>query len=255
MSAENQIIKKQNNDKTGVNVCLVGRQARTPVGHKSQNIHNIDMKRIILVLFLIVPILSYSQIPDFIKMNADSILIENTSVEIYNKVFKYNCVESSTIMNHTYWHNCDSLTKKQKRLFRKESRKWNNKSFEIVYDILLLDTIYAFVKIRLDENGNLIRLDGIPKKENINLLFELTIDRKQAMEIALKNGFQKGLKPWEVYVVFELNEEGKGVYKWKITNTLVLDESGRRERGLSGEILYLNMINGSVVEKLIWEAG
>jgi len=213
------------------------------------------MKVKIITFFLLIPIISFSQIPDFIKMKSDSLLIENSSKNLFEKTFKYNCLESSTFINHTLWHECDSLTKKQKRLFRKESRKWKTKIYEITYDILLLDTIPAFVKINLDENGNLIRLDGIPKKENINLLYELTIDSKQAKEIALKNGFKKGIKPWEVYIVFELNEEGKGIYKWVIKNTLVPDDSGRRDNGLSGEILFINVIDGSVIEKIIWQAG
>lgn len=209
------------------------------------------MKKKLIIAYLTFPILTFSQIPEKIKIKADSILTGISTKEIYDKIFQYNCIKSSTFIYHTYWYACTDLTDKQKRLFKKQSRKAKSKAYEIVYNCLLLDTIQGLVKICLDEKGKLLRLSGIPSKDNFQLLTSLAINSKNAKEIAVKYGFQKGLTQWEIYLSLDKLTGVTEKYFWIINNTLILgDEFGCKA---SGEILYIDASTGEISLKNHWE--
>jgi len=209
------------------------------------------MKKLLTLVILIMPILGFSQIPEKIKTKADSILICISTKQIFEKVFQYNCLRSATVINHTEWHDCDDLTNKQKRLFKKQNRIYKEKNFLIVYDCVLLDTIKGLVEIYLDKKGNIIRLSGIPNKENIQLLTGISISLEKAKEIAIKYGFETGENAWNIVMTFEKLEETQKYY-WEITSTLILgDKTGCHK---SGKILYIDAITGKIILESYWKS-
>jgi hypothetical protein len=129
--------------------------------------------------------------------------------------------------------------------------KEKNMQFDIVYDCLLLDTIENFVRISLDKNGNLLKISGIPSKENFHILTNLTIKRKKALELAINSGFADGLIPWKFILSFEKQKNDiTEKYYWGITNTIYIgSKDGCQSRG---EILYIDAISGNIVSKTNW---
>lgn len=209
------------------------------------------MSKILIILFLTFPLVIFSQISEKIKKKADSILISITQERVFDEIFQYNCIESATLIQNTYWYDCADLTHKQKRILKKEIKHANEISYEMVYDCTLLDTMQGLVKIRLDEKGSLIRKSGIPNKENIDDLLSLKISKKKAKEIAENDGFSPGLKPWTIYLTYESQANNSKQYYWKIVNTIILgDKLGCNAKG---EILYINAQTGEDRSKSSWE--
>ncbi len=206
------------------------------------------MKLLLGIVFSVLPVLSFSQTIEQIRLTADSVLISIVTRQAFDTAFKYNCSKSATIVNNTNWPDCGARTAKQNKLFEKQKKK--EKAFDIVYDCLLLDTIEGLVKIRLDEKGNVIRFAGISPQDKYSLLSTLSINKQTAIDIALKSGFQQGLTPWSTSMTYQMLKQEEEKYYWQIKNTLKLgDNSGCNSKG---EVILIDALNGDIVDKLNW---
>ena len=209
-------------------------------------------KILLFLIFLIASNLTFSQIPITIKNNADSILTSISTKEVFDKTFHYNCLKSSIIIRNAYWSDCKPLTENQKELYAELVNNKNEKEYEIVFDCLLLDTIQELVKINLDEEGNLIRISNLPSKEIFKYLTGLSITRKKAEEISLNSGFKQGLDSLEIYLTFDNLTKEAQQYYWCVKNTLVLGD--KHGCYASGEIIYIDALNGKIILKNYWES-
>ncbi len=194
----------------------------------------------------------FSQTIEETKVIANSALISIVGRPFFETAFRYNCTKSATRIAYTRWPDCNKKTVKQKRLFAKENQQSKSKSFEIVYDCLLLDTIEGLVEIHLDEKGNVKRFIGIKPSDSSSLLSTLSITKIEAIAIAVKSGFKLGFSPWEVSLTYQkpTSNQGDEKYYWEIKNTLVPVD--KTQWNSEGEIFRVDASNGVVSGKITW---
>jgi Zn-dependent metalloprotease len=187
-----------------------------------------------------------------IRLSADSVLSNIVTQQVFDSVFRYNCSKSSTIINNTYWADCEVRTTKQNNLFKKQNLKTKEKYFEIVYDCYVLDTLEGLVKIFLDKKGKQIRIIGINPNDKYNLLSKLSISKQSAIDIAIKTGFKQGLTDWTTTMTYQklTVNQNKEKYYWKIKNTLKLGDSNGCNS--EGELIYIDATSGEISEKNNW---
>jgi len=208
------------------------------------------MKKTILIILIVLPLFSLAQIPAEIRWKADSVLLEISQAKTLDGLFAYNCRSSATYIDHTLWHACDSLTRKQRSLFRKVNRHPDEKWYNLFYDCLLFDTIPGLVNIRIDTKGVPFYMSGIPDKENFHFLTDIQVDSARAVQLAIENGFQEGVAPWKVHLVFKKIDTAETKYYWEITNTLMVGAKSGCDA--DGKILVIDAISGKVVSEMDW---
>jgi len=116
----------------------------------------------------------------------------------------------------------------------------------------LLDTIPYLVNIRINTRGVPFYKSGIPDKENFHFLTDIKVDSAKAVQIATKDGFQEGIEPWIVRLVFEKHKTDEKQYYWNIKNKL--DPGDRNGCRASGKVLVIDAITGQIVSELNWSS-
>ncbi len=196
------------------------------------------------------PLFCLAQIPAEIRWKADSVLLEISQAKTLDGLFAYNCRSSATYIDHTFWHACDSLTRKQRSLFRKVNRHPDEKWYNLFYDCLLFDTIPGLVNIRINTKGVPFYMSGIPDKENFHFLTDIQVDSAKALQLATEAEFQEGVAPWKVQLVFKQIDTAETKYYWEITNTLMVGDDYGCDA--DGKILLIDAISGKVVSEMDW---
>lgn len=120
---------------------------------------------------------------------------------------------------------------------------------------LTTDKEFAYsINIIVDTTGTLI-----PEHESIPLptcpnnncwnRYKIT-SKEQVINIAQQYEFKEGIKEWEVQFFFNYRDFNN--YVWVVKNTLWEDKSNPHEYAASGEILYINAFDGTILYVTLW---
>ena len=207
---------------------------------------------LLIVLGFIVKALG--QIPQYIIVKADSILMEKAGNNYFNSI-RLNCKESGPWIANSVWGICESQTvkinKKQKAFIKKIRQRNSTEYYYLKYDFSLESNYnYAFM-IRLDTFGQLYKSHDI-KLPDCNKFPDLCfglIKKEKAIEIAESINFDKGLKKWDIELVF--NERTRR-FCWEIKNYKQHNLLSYQCIDSSGELLIIDCQNGKIEEVLEW---
>ncbi len=125
--------------------------------------------------------------------------------------------------------------------------------YQMVYNFRIPDKPYVDTKIMftVDSTGQVIDIKnviGLPDCISSPEKCEFNINKEQAIKIAEKNNFQKGIKDWKIEFKWEPE---KNQYVWSILSTLQETKSPAGFRG-SGEIMLIDPNTGEVISQKPW---
>lgn len=125
--------------------------------------------------------------------------------------------------------------------------------YQMVYNFRIPDKPYVDTKIMftVDSTGQVIDLKnviGLPDCISNPEKCEFNINKDQAVQIAEKNNFQKGIKDWKIEFKWEPE---KNQYVWSILSTIQEMQSSFGFKG-SGEIMLIDPNTGEVISQKPW---
>jgi len=208
---------------------------------------------LILGLFSIsTPVLS--QIPEYIKNKADSLVTTLMLDSVDDNYLSYNCKSSYVDIGGRRWQGCTPITKDTAYFFAEGLKQYT--SYQLVYDFIKGPIIKDFTFIRLDHKGKLITYQWFLYEECVPDYNKINIAKDQAVSIAKKNELAKGLQAWKIelrhldidnYVTTSKNEGA--MFHWLLTNYLDLGDGCEME----GMQMIIDAESGSLIDSFEWK--
>lgn len=203
---------------------------------------------------LSISTLVLSQIPDFIKSKADSIVTTLMLDSLNYNSLSYNCKSSYVDIGGRRWQGCTPITKDSADFFGEGLEQYT--SYQLVYDFIKGPVIKDFTFIRLDYQGNLVTYQWFLYEECVPDYKKLGISKEQSVSVAKKNGLAKGLQAWKIELRhFDVdqypttsNNEGAMFY-WQLTNYLDLGDGCEKE----GIQMIIDAESGSLIDSFEWK--
>jgi hypothetical protein len=134
-----------------------------------------------------------------------------------------------------------------------QETKKSHSQYQMVYNFKIPDKSYVDAKIKftVDSTGQVTdtkNVSGLPDCLSSPEKCEFNINKEQAIQIAEKNNFAKGIKDWKIE--FKWDPE-KNQYVWSILSTLQETKSSAGFRG-SGEIMLIDPNSGEIISQKPW---
>ncbi len=126
--------------------------------------------------------------------------------------------------------------------------------YQMVYNLYIPEKPYvnASITFTVDETGKVVEsrdIIGIPNCNKSPTLCDWQVDKEGAVQIAQKEGLEKGIKDWQIAFVW--NPERK-IYVWRIQTVLREFQGDFGYRG-SGREMLIDPVSGEILSLTGWQ--
>ena len=183
-------------------------------------------------------------IPDSIIIKTNDFIRSEVGDEYFKEFVSFNKSKSFFRKSYKITHPTDCV------------EQLKEPHYFLTYNIKIPDMGEDLVPIEFitDTSGALISecyIDKIPSCPNNDCWdYFPKIRKDEAIEIAKQVGLEKGLKDW--IISFQFYYEDFNNYVWAIKNYLSFNNPNKNESRTSGEVIYISVIDGAVVQRNHW---